>query len=277
MRHKGQPHYRYAHAGLQPWDKRDDETHDSFLAFAFYRDMHPSERSLRAAWFALNPNAKNMNATFYKWSATNDWQSRVEAFDRWRAEIEKEKIKEWETSQARELERNRTQQRKNEAAIGYKAMAKADEILSLPLVRRSFTVQQGGKLEVHRTFLMSPAHLMAATALMKHGSDLARRGLGIAEEDAGDMTPERLQKMLYRTSEAVAADMPQGALPAMPDATVMEEIKAAEDNANAARAATAIMSPPEGETPGDTKAAIDEASQASRAEIHHFAPPRARP
>lgn len=206
------PHYRYEDAGTQPWDKRDDETHDSFLAFAFFRDMGPS-RTLRQAWFALNPDAKGMNATFFKWSKKYGWMARVSAFDRWRNEIEQTKIKEWEASAGRRLERNRDQQRKNEMTLGVKAMQKADEILSLPLIRHSFTSQQGGVLQVHKTFLQSPAHLMAATALMKHGSDMARRGLGLTDDNDDEITPDRLKSLLYRTSERLAADMPAGALP----------------------------------------------------------------
>lgn len=238
------PHYRYADAGTQPWDKRDDESHDAFIAFAFFRDMGPN-RSLRSAWYALNPQAKSMNQTFFKWSKNYGWQARAKAFDIWRGDLERAKLKEWEESQGRKLERNRDQQRKNEMTLGVKAMQKADEILSLPLIRHSFTSQQGGVLQVHKTFLQSPAHLMAATALMKHGSDMARRGLGLTDESDDDITPDRLKSLLYRTQERIAKDMPPGALPAP---LSEEPAPAGEDAAvdPAAVAAARIMSPPPG-------------------------------
>lgn len=226
--HEGNQHpqYRYDKSLIQPWDKRVDETAESFVAFAFYRDCGPT-RSLRGAWFLLNPQATTMNATFFKWSRKNKWKERCNAFDLWCQRIEEQKIKDWKESKSLELERNRNQQRVNEVTLGYKAMAKADEILSLPLIRRSFTSQQGGVLEVHKTFLMSPAHLIAATALMKHGSDMARRGLSMTDEEIGGITTGNLKEMLYKTTQRLAEDMPAGALPVAPaDAPQAKQISA---------------------------------------------------
>lgn len=68
----------------QPWERREDETSKSYMAFCFYRDLGPA-RSLPKAWERYRDEcglkAVDPTGTFKDWCSGNDWVDRSQAFD----------------------------------------------------------------------------------------------------------------------------------------------------------------------------------------------------
>lgn len=215
---------------LKIWDRQPDEGADAFLAFCHYRDFASgTDRSLRKAWFSLHPEAKGMNGTWFNWSRQNRWLERVEAFDAEMAQQQREAQQRYREYEVVRLQRNVQVHRDNECYLAEQAFRKAQEILAIPLVRDSFVEQRDGTTIVHKATLITPAYYFAAAALMKAGSDLGRRGLGIKDSDDDEgMSPETFRRLFYRHTGEVARDLPAGALPApVADNAVKPDIQTA--------------------------------------------------
>jgi hypothetical protein len=201
---------------INPWDRQPEETADQFLAFSAYRDSGVgAARSIRRAWRDTHPTATQINSTWFNWSKKYRWKERVTQFDLW---VQKERrdavVRAKDNESARVLE-NAQVHRDNECYLAEQAFRKAQEILAIPLIRDSFVEQRDGKTIVHRAQLITPAYYFAAAALMKAGSDIGRRGLGIKDNDDEDgLTPEQFRKLFYRHTGEIARDLPAGALPA---------------------------------------------------------------
>ena len=64
-------------SGIRPWDMQPGESPESFEAFALYRDLG-IERSIRRVGRELGKSG----SLIFRWSSENDWQYRVEEWDR---------------------------------------------------------------------------------------------------------------------------------------------------------------------------------------------------
>lgn len=87
---------------LEPWEQLDDETAKNFEAFAIYRDMPPSARSLASVGRILGKSTALME----RWSRQYNWIDRVRAFDQWRDATKRAKL---EQEYERMAERHATQ------------------------------------------------------------------------------------------------------------------------------------------------------------------------
>ncbi|MCC8157477.1 MAG: hypothetical protein LIO54_09415 [Oscillospiraceae bacterium] len=69
----------------KPWERQEGESEKAFEAFAIYRDMptNGENRSIRAVGQKLGKS----RAIIERWSASNNWQERVKAYD---ADLEKQ-------------------------------------------------------------------------------------------------------------------------------------------------------------------------------------------
>lgn len=199
----------------KPWDRLPDEPPYAFLAFCAFRDMGPN-RTVRGAYFVTDPKAPKANSTWFSWSTKYRWMERTAAFDMWRHEESTRVRRETEESEAHRIAENARIHRDKECKLAAMAFAKAREILAMPTVRNSFVEQRGGKVIIHKPTLLSPSHLFAAATLMKAGSDIGRKGLGIRTEDETGLTAKEFERLFYRTTGEAAADLPAGALPAPP-------------------------------------------------------------
>jgi hypothetical protein len=202
--------------GINSWDRQPEETADQFLAFSAYRDSGVgAERSIRRAYKDTYPGSTQINSTWFNWSKKYRWKERTTAFDLWMHKERREAVMRSKDIESARIIENAQVHRDNECYLAEQAFRKAQEILAIPLIRDSFTEQRDGKTIVHRASLITPAYYFAAAALMKAGSDIGRRGLGIKDSDDEDgLTPEQFRKLFYRHTREVARDLPAGALPA---------------------------------------------------------------
>ena len=66
----------------QPWDRQPGETAKAFSAFALYRDLSPSDRSVQAAVEAgRRVGAKGTHRGWQRWAARYGWRDRAGAND----------------------------------------------------------------------------------------------------------------------------------------------------------------------------------------------------
>jgi hypothetical protein len=200
----------------QPWDRLPEEPATAFLAFAAFRDLGPG-RTIRKAWAVYSGQSEGVNGTWFNYSKAFKWVSRCEAFDAFTNQLRRDAVRALSETESARITENQRVHRDNEQYLSQQAFEKAAEILSIPVARSSFIEQRDGKTIIHKATLLSPSHLFAAAALMKAGSDIGRRGLGIKEDDAEAITPEGFKKLFYKTTGEIAKDFPSGALPAPVD------------------------------------------------------------
>jgi hypothetical protein len=200
---------------IKPWDRQPNEPDYAFLAFCAFRDMGPN-RTVRGAYFVTDPKAPKANSTWFSWSTKYKWVERATAFDFWRHEESVKTRRDYEATEAARVAENARIHRDKECYLAEQAFNKAREILAMPVVRNSFTEIRGGKQIIHKPTLLSPSHLFAAAALMKAGSEIGRKGLGIRDADEDSMTPAQFQRVFYRSTGEAAKEFPPGALPAPP-------------------------------------------------------------
>lgn len=74
---------------MELWERQEGESNPRWAAFQTYRDLPPNERSVELVAKTLHKTPGNL----YKWSASDKWQERCEAYDRYLdAEAAKHKI-----------------------------------------------------------------------------------------------------------------------------------------------------------------------------------------
>lgn len=81
----------------KPWDQQSDETKKAFCAFRIYRDLGLT-RTTTKAWeeYAENQDlsSDHPHPDFWKWKRENNWDDRVNAYDRWMDQRRQKQIKE---------------------------------------------------------------------------------------------------------------------------------------------------------------------------------------
>jgi hypothetical protein len=196
----------------KPWDRMDGEPSEPFIAFAFYRDM-PPPRSIRKAYREYCPGATT-SGSWFNWSTKYKWKERLAAFDAWLARERKAAVSEVAKAESARLAENQRRFRDNECYLGDLAMKRARDILRMPVAQDSWIEQRDGKTILHKATLIAPAHLLAAAALMRAGSDIGRKGHGLKEVGDGNViTVEQFHRLFYKNTGEIARDLPRGALP----------------------------------------------------------------
>jgi hypothetical protein len=82
----------------KPWDQREDESMQAYLAFVVYRDLR-AERSIDAAYRAARgqqTSSKRASGRFFEWSQKYEWKLRANAYDSYLERKVRDKMEEQE-------------------------------------------------------------------------------------------------------------------------------------------------------------------------------------
>lgn len=162
----------------RPWERRDDESSRAYDAFGTYQHLHPTERSVDAAFRrARNQHqtstteavsSKVANGQWKRWAASFDWVARARAWDDHLADIRR---REQEAQWQRHVDEYAEQQRKlNDAAL------KAAVHLLAKAGQRLAAVEAA---EIPLALL--PTFFRTAAALAEAASDAQAQALAIAD------------------------------------------------------------------------------------------------
>lgn len=174
----------------QPWLRQDREPALWYDRFTHYRRLGP-QRTLLGAYRAATKAQKGASGraktvpgawqkAFQEWS----WKERAEAYDQYRRNAEE-----------REWNKRYTKQRETEWALAQDLVTKAKQMLSMPLVKTTRTVEEDGRLIITE---VEPARwaFRDAAGYIETASKLARLAAGkptaetrivLGEDDLGNL------------------------------------------------------------------------------------------
>lgn len=172
----------------QPWLRQDGEPWRWYDRFTRYRRLG-SQRTLMGAYKAearlsAQKHAKNVPGAWHDAFTKWQWKERAEAYDQYRRNAEE-----------REWNKRYTKQRETEWALAQDLVTKAKQMLSMPLVKTTRTVEEDGRLIITE---VEPARwaFRDAAGYIETASKLARLAAGkptaetrivLGEDDLGNL------------------------------------------------------------------------------------------
>lgn len=183
---------------LQPWDRQSNESDKAYAAFLLYRDLPTETRSIDAAYDARKGRQRKglrkesrAPGCWLGWSRKYHWVRRVNAWDDHQESIRQ---------QARE---------KAVAQSEIDWVKRRELIVELEYaVGVSFLQQARNRVKL--------GNLASVPGLAETGSRLARKAAKMPEV-VEESPPDNLSDLFFATSGQLAAAVPDGAVPAMPE------------------------------------------------------------
>jgi hypothetical protein len=210
-----------AAARLKPWEQRPDETTLKYVYFCTYRDLPYQSRSVAEAYRAYHGMPPGVNVPAGWWielSKTYQWASRARAYDAFVLEQRRKALEELDRTHTLKLIDHARAFRNNQVACAFKALARAHDILSMPLETEEVRELRGGKMTVYIREAAPPNLLLAAANLMNVGSKIGRQGLGLKDDDDGPpATVNEWKRVMYKSASAIEQALPAGAVQPVPE------------------------------------------------------------
>lgn len=177
--------------GIEPWDKRPEETDAAFHGFGHYRDLGTERSIVKAVEEHRGCNGGKGRAslqTWEQWSSKHGWPERVSAWDR---KLDKAKQQGLE---AEAIEVGRRHARMAAAAL---------EVLSAPGLALAEVMSEEDLVETVRTVAKSsPSGFLAALDLVKtmakempNVAKMEREALGLGDEEQQQTTVKVVVKL----------------------------------------------------------------------------------
>lgn len=208
-------------ARLKPWEQRPDETTLKYVYFCTYRDLPYETRSIAEAYRAYHGFPQDVNVPAKQWNylaAEFDWKRRARAYDAFILEQRRKALAELDRTHTLKLIDHARAFRNNQVACAFKALARAHDILSMPLETEEVRELRGGKMTVYIREAAPPNLLLAAANLMNVGSKIGRQGLGLKDDDDGPpATVNEWKRVMYKSASAIEQSLPAGAVQPVPE------------------------------------------------------------
>jgi hypothetical protein len=158
------------------YGRQPREPHKAYAAFRAYRDMGPSTRSIDEACRLVTnqPAGQRAKSIWRTWAHRWSWRERVSAWDE-HLDAEQRAVSEQAARDAAlELAEQRRTQRKRELDLGIALLARAEEMLALPLVEVRRETDDGKQVTIIKPVAWRHADL---GAIARIGVELTRLGL----------------------------------------------------------------------------------------------------
>ena len=200
-----------------PWEQQKGESARHYAAFCAFRDMHPLDRGVVAAFRETNPDEPRSRASVWNnWSREHDWVHRAECYDKYNDKLVQ-----------RVWQERRRVEREKEWSAATQLLEKATQMLEFPLAAVRHETSADGMTQIT---IVEPAGWKMADAakLVETASKLARLSAGMATEIlelSEDEIDRRIEGELERLKrEALGVDAPAVEIPARA-ASVADEIE----------------------------------------------------
>jgi hypothetical protein len=170
---------------MAAWEQQPDESAKAYAGFKFYLELEPAKRSIDTAWRVAKGQQKGSKRPpghFMRWYENHAWKSRAEAWDDHLAAKEFLATEEAIVDGAKERARRINELRETEFKLHKSLIARAEEMLRLPLVQKTVKLQHDDGKE--KLVVIEPVRHSARDAgtLLETASKLGRMSLNMPTE-----------------------------------------------------------------------------------------------
>lgn len=159
------------------WNRQQDETDESWMAFFTYLSLHPSERSKDTAYaeFTGREGAQSP-PSWDRWATRYRWAARVLEYERWRKGREVMEEERKQRDENAKWEAIRQQERERGLKIGQALLEKAQAMLQFPLaeVERVTAVYDDGREKEVQIFRPAGWNFGTVARMIEVGSKLTQ-------------------------------------------------------------------------------------------------------